>query len=95
MLVHRLTTILPAMMLPEALETTRLYRIAGRTGARTALVPTRPFRALHLRALRNSRLLPIPVSRCARERSGLHTPEFAYYSTEYASTGVAPTRPCG
>jgi magnesium chelatase family protein len=32
MLAHRLTTILPAMTLPEALETTRLHRVAGRTG---------------------------------------------------------------
>jgi magnesium chelatase family protein len=46
-LAHRLTTILPAMTLPEALETTRLHRVAGRTGARTALVTTRPCRAPH------------------------------------------------
>ena len=45
MLAHRLTTILPAMTLPEALETTRLHRVAGRTGARTALAMTRPCRA--------------------------------------------------
>jgi predicted ATPase with chaperone activity len=32
MLARRLTTILPAMTLPEALETTRLHRIAGLTG---------------------------------------------------------------
>jgi magnesium chelatase family protein len=47
MLVRRLTTILPAMTLPEALETTRIHSVAGRTGARTALVATRPFRAPH------------------------------------------------
>jgi magnesium chelatase family protein len=47
MLAHRLTTILPAMTLPEALETTRIHRVAGRTGARTALVTTRPCRAPH------------------------------------------------
>jgi magnesium chelatase family protein len=35
------------MSLAEALETTRLPRVAGRTGARTALVTTRPFRAPH------------------------------------------------
>jgi magnesium chelatase family protein len=46
-LAHRLTTILPAMTLPEALETTRLHRVAGRTGARTALVTTRACRAPH------------------------------------------------
>jgi predicted ATP-dependent protease len=47
MLAHRLTTILPAMTRPEALETTRIHSVAGRTGARTALVTTRPFRAPH------------------------------------------------
>ena len=33
------------MSLAEALETTCLHRVAGLTGARTALVTTRPFRA--------------------------------------------------
>jgi magnesium chelatase family protein len=47
MLARRLTTILPAMTLPEALETTRIHRVAGRTGARPALVPRRPCRAPH------------------------------------------------
>jgi magnesium chelatase family protein len=47
MLARRLTTILPAMTLPEALDTTRIPRVAGRTGARTAFVTTRPFRAPH------------------------------------------------
>ena len=41
-LARRLTTLLPAMTLAEALETTRLHRVAGRTGARTAVVTTRP-----------------------------------------------------
>jgi predicted ATPase with chaperone activity len=35
------------MTLAEALETTRLHRVAGRTGARPAWVPTRPCRAPH------------------------------------------------
>jgi magnesium chelatase family protein len=47
MLARRLTTILPAMTLAEAIETTRLPRVAGLTGDRTALVTTRPFRAPH------------------------------------------------
>jgi magnesium chelatase family protein len=47
MLARRLTTILPAMSLAEAIETTRIHRVAGRTGARTAVVTTRPFRAPH------------------------------------------------
>jgi magnesium chelatase family protein len=47
MLARRLTTILPAMALPDALDTTRIHRVAGRTGACTAVVTTRPFRAPH------------------------------------------------
>ena len=47
MLARRLTTMLPAMSLVEAVETTCLHRVAGLTGARTALVTTRPFRAPH------------------------------------------------
>ena len=35
------------MSLAEALETTRIYRVAGLTGGRTAVVTTRPFRAPH------------------------------------------------
>jgi magnesium chelatase family protein len=45
MLARRLTTILPDMTLPEALDTTRIHRVAGLTGDRTAVVTTRPFRA--------------------------------------------------
>jgi magnesium chelatase family protein len=47
MLARRLTTILPVMTLPEAIETTRIHSIAGLNGDRTALVTTRPFRAPH------------------------------------------------
>src|SRR5215468_10721439 len=47
MLARRLTTMLPAMTLAEAMETTRIHRVAGLTGDRTALVTTRPFRAPH------------------------------------------------
>ena len=47
MLARRLTTILPVMTLAEAIETTRIHRVAGLTGDRTALVTTRPFRAPH------------------------------------------------
>jgi magnesium chelatase family protein len=45
MLALRLLIILPAMSLAEALETTCLHCVAGRTGARTAVVTTRPCRA--------------------------------------------------
>jgi magnesium chelatase family protein len=41
MLARRLTTILPAMPLAEALETTRIHSVAGLTGDRAAWV-TRP-----------------------------------------------------
>jgi magnesium chelatase family protein len=47
MLARRLTTILPAMTLPEAIETTRIHRVAGLTGDRLAWVTTRPCRAPH------------------------------------------------
>jgi magnesium chelatase family protein len=47
MLVRRLTTILPDLTLPEAIETTRIHSVAGLTGDRAAFVTTRPFRAPH------------------------------------------------
>jgi magnesium chelatase family protein len=46
-LARRLTTILPDMTLAEAIETTRMHRVAGLTGDRTAFVTARPFRAPH------------------------------------------------
>jgi magnesium chelatase family protein len=39
MLARRLTTILPAMTLAEAIETMRIHRVAGRTDGRTAWSP--------------------------------------------------------
>jgi magnesium chelatase family protein len=42
MLARRLTSILPAMSLAEALETTRIHRVAGLTGDRTAFVTASP-----------------------------------------------------
>jgi magnesium chelatase family protein len=47
MLARRLTTLLPARTLAEAVETTRIPRVAGLTSDRTALVTTRPCRAPH------------------------------------------------
>jgi Magnesium chelatase, subunit ChlI len=38
------------MALAEAIETTRLHSVAGRTAERTAVVTTRPFRAPHDRS---------------------------------------------
>ena len=40
-------TMLPAMTLAEAIETTRIHRVAGLTGDRTAWVTTRPCRVPH------------------------------------------------
>ena len=42
MLARRLTTILLAMPLAKAIDTTRVPRVAGLTAGRTALVSTRP-----------------------------------------------------
>jgi magnesium chelatase family protein len=47
MLARRLTTILPAMTLAEAIETTRIHRVAGLTGNRTALITTHPCHSSH------------------------------------------------
>jgi magnesium chelatase family protein len=47
MLARWLTTLLPEMTLAEAIDTTRMHRVAGLTGARTAFITTRPFRAPH------------------------------------------------
>ena len=47
MLAKRLPTILPPMVLEEALETTKIHSIAGLLPSHTALVATRPFRSPH------------------------------------------------
>jgi Magnesium chelatase, subunit ChlI len=47
MLARRLTTIWPAMTPAEVFAATRLHSVAGLTGARRALVTTRPFRPPH------------------------------------------------
>ena len=47
MLAKRLPTILPPMVLSEALETTKIHSIVGLLGPDRALVTTRPFRAPH------------------------------------------------
>jgi magnesium chelatase family protein len=46
-LARRLATILPDLTLAEAIETTRIHRVAGLTGRHTAFITTRPFRAPH------------------------------------------------
>jgi magnesium chelatase family protein len=47
MLARRLPTILPAMSLVEALETTKIHSVAGVLPAGESLITTRPFRAPH------------------------------------------------
>ena len=46
MLAKRLPTILPPLTLTEALETTKIYSVAGKIGNQT-LITTRPFRVPH------------------------------------------------
>jgi magnesium chelatase family protein len=47
MLARRMPGILPPMDLPEALEVTKLYSVAGLMAEKTSLVRQRPFRAPH------------------------------------------------
>lgn len=47
MLAKRLSTILPPMTLREALETTKIHSVAGKTGRHSGLVAQRPFRSPH------------------------------------------------
>jgi magnesium chelatase family protein len=47
MLARQLATMLPPMTLAEALETTRIHRVAGLTDRHTACVTSRPCRAPH------------------------------------------------
>jgi magnesium chelatase family protein len=47
MLAMRLPTILPDMTLEEALETTKIYSVAGSLPPGAALIATRPFRSPH------------------------------------------------
>jgi magnesium chelatase family protein len=47
MLAKRLPTITPPMTLHEALETTKIHSVAGKTDAETSLMTRRPFRSPH------------------------------------------------
>ncbi|MCC7509284.1 MAG: YifB family Mg chelatase-like AAA ATPase [Planctomycetes bacterium] len=47
MLSKRLPTVLPRMTLDEALETTKIYSVAGQVTRETPLITQRPFRAPH------------------------------------------------
>ena len=47
MLARRLPTILPPLLREEALETTKIHSVAGKTGVKGGLMTQRPFRAPH------------------------------------------------
>jgi magnesium chelatase family protein len=47
MLSKRLPSILPPLTLQEALETTKIHSVAGKLGANSSLIATRPFRSPH------------------------------------------------
>lgn len=47
MLARRLPSILPALSLDEALETTKIHSVSGNLGAQASLISKRPFRAPH------------------------------------------------
>lgn len=47
MLAKRLPTILPPMVLNEAVETTKIHSVAGKLGDNSSLVTIRPFRSPH------------------------------------------------
>ena len=47
MLARRIASILPPMLLEEALESTKIHSIAGTLKSHQALITTRPFRAPH------------------------------------------------
>ncbi len=47
MISKRIPTILPPLSLQEALETTKIHSVAGKTEKNASLVTTRPFRAPH------------------------------------------------
>lgn len=47
MLARRLPGILPPMTIDEALETTKIHSVAGKTGRNKGLISIRPFRAPH------------------------------------------------
>jgi magnesium chelatase family protein len=54
MLARRVPSILPAMTIPEALDVTKVYSIAGLLGSSARVVSVRPFRAPHHTASRVS-----------------------------------------
>jgi predicted ATPase with chaperone activity len=89
MMARRLTTILPAMTLPKALETTRIHRVAGLTGDRTAVVTTRPCCASHHTI---SAVGSIGEAGAAA-RQGVASPPWGPLSRRTA--GVPPPRPGG
>jgi Magnesium chelatase, subunit ChlI len=76
--VHQLTTVLPAMILAEAIGTTRIHRVAGLTGDRTALVTTRPFRAPH-HTISNAGLISVGATGRCRARCRWRTTPYSLW----------------
>jgi hypothetical protein len=101
---RRLTTILPAMTLAEAIETTRIHRVAGLTGDRTAWVTTRPCRAPHHTTsdvgliggclVKNLTQLSSQHA-CSPERVHRHAGDIFYKWMRIARRGGMPAQPRG
>ena len=71
MLTRRMTTVLPDDALPEALETMRIHRVAGRTAGRTAL-GTLPSAAGACHAAATLRAMPHASTRARPSSIRLH-----------------------
>jgi Magnesium chelatase, subunit ChlI len=91
LLARRLTTILPAMTLAEAVETTRIQRVAGLTGDRTAWVATRAYRApLHDR--RHETDWPEPRATARRSVTGVPPDALAGWAEAMFTAATAVPR---
>ena len=66
MLARRLTTILPAMTLTEAIETTRIHSVAGRTGDRRTPADLTGVESIHAAHVDRQRAPTPPGETCAR-----------------------------
>jgi hypothetical protein len=97
MLARRLTPILLAMSLAEAIETMRIHCVAGLTGGRATLVSTRACYAPdHISS--SDVAVPLPpdsMLRFAPHCSGLHTLSNFSNGMGSASADVEATHVCG
>jgi hypothetical protein len=97
MLARRLSTILPAMPLAEAIETTRIHCVAALTGGRATLVSTRACSAPDHISCSDVAvpLLLDSMLRFAPHCSGLHTLSNFSNGMGSASADVEATHVCG